>query len=298
MAKHNINDLLAFVTVAREGSFTRAAATLEVSQSALSHTISGLEARLGVRLLTRTTRSVIPTEAGDRFYRSLAPRFEVIEEELAAVRDLHDRPSGTIRISAAEHAAMSVLYPKLKHVLAQHPGIQVEVTIDYALGDIVAQGYDAGVRLGDHVAKDMVAVRISPDLRIAVVGSPDYFASHVAPVTPQNLAEHNCINRRLQTNGGIYTWEFSKGQKEMNVRVQGQWVFNSSSPALRAALDGYGLAYLPEDMVEKHLESGRLIRVLDDWCEPFQGYFLYYPNRRHSSRTLQVVTDALRYRVD
>ncbi|WP_261540059.1 LysR family transcriptional regulator [Burkholderia multivorans] len=295
MPRENFNDLQAFVTVARVGSFTKAAAVLGVSQSALSHTMRGLEERLGVRLLTRTTRSISTTEAGERLFQSVAPRFEEIEAELAAVSEFRDRPAGTIRISAAEHAAITVLYPKLSKALREYPDIKVEITIDYALADIVAQRYDAGVRLGDQVAKDMIAVRIGPDLRMAVVGSPAYFSGRKRPRTPHELAEHSCINRRLPTYGGIYAWELSNGKQELNVRVEGQWVFNSSTPVLRATLDGCGLAFLPEDMVLEHIETGRLIRVLDAWCQPFPGYHLYYPNRRQFSRAWQVVIEALRH---
>lgn len=295
MPKKNFNDLLAFVTVAREGSFTKAAAELGVSQSALSHTMRGLEERLGVRLLTRTTRSISTTEAGERLFQSLAPRFEEIEAELTAVNEFRDKPAGTIRISAAEHAAITVLYPKLSKALREYPDIKVEITIDYALTDIVAQRYDAGVRLGAQVAKDMIAVRIGPDLRMAVVGSPAYFSGRKRPRTPHELAEHNCINRRLPTHGGIYAWELSNGKQELSVRVEGQWVFNSSTPVLRAALDGCGLAFLPEDMVLEHIKAGRLIRVLNAWCQPFTGYHLYYPNRRQFSRMWQVVIEALRH---
>ncbi|WP_349999108.1 LysR family transcriptional regulator [Stenotrophomonas lacuserhaii] len=298
MPRENFNDLLTFITVTREGSFTRAAALLGVSQSALSHTMRKLEERLGVRLLTRTTRSIAPTDAGSRLFQSLAPRFEEIDAELAAISESRDTPVGTIRISAAEHAAVSVLYPKLSKVLAEYSDIKAEITIDYTLTDIVAQRYDAGVRLGDQVAKDMIAVRIGPDLRMAVVGSPAYFSGRRQPDTPHELADHNCINRRLPTYGGIYAWEFSKGKQDVNVRVEGQWTFNSSTPVLRAALDGYGLAFLPEDMVLDHVASGRLIRVLDEWCESFPGYYLYYPNRRQFSRVLQVVVDALRHTED
>ncbi|EER61018.1 transcriptional regulator, LysR family [Acidovorax delafieldii 2AN] len=295
MARENFNDLIAFVTVTREGSFTKAAAVLGVSQSALSHTMRGLEERLGVRLLTRTTRSIAPTEAGERLFQSIAPRFEEIDAELTAVSEFRDKPAGAIRISAAEHAAITVLYPKLSKVLPDYPDIKAEINIDYALTDIVAQRYDAGVRLGDQVAKDMIAVRIGPDLRMAVVGSPAYFSARNQPRNPHDLADHNCINRRLPTYGGIYAWELSNGRQELNVRVEGQWVFNSSSPVLRAALDGCGLAFLPEDMVLEHIAAGRLIRVLDAWCQPFPGYHLYYANRRQFSPVLQVIVEALRH---
>ena len=295
MPRENFNDLLVFVTVAREGSFTRAAAQLGVSQSALSHTVRGLEERLGVRLLTRTTRGVTTTEAGGQLFQSVGPRFEEIDAELAAVSQFRDKPAGTIRITAAEHAAITVLYPKLSKALSAYPDIKVEITIDYALTDIVSQRYDAGVRLGNQVAKDMIAVRVGPDLRMAVVGAPAYFSNRKRPRSPHDLADHNCINRRLPTYGGIYAWELSNGKQELNVRVEGQWVFNSSTPVLRAALDGLGLAFLPEDMVLEHIAAARLIRVLDSWCQPFAGYHLYYANRRQFSRALQVVVEALRH---
>jgi len=296
MALETFNDVLAFVHVVREGSFTRASALLGVTPSALSHAVRGLETRLGVRLLTRTTRSIAPTEAGERLFNSVAPRFEDIDAEVAAVKELHDKPVGTIRITSAEHAANSVLWPKLSKVMQDHPGIQVEITVDYTMSDIVAQRYDAGVRVGDQVAKDMIAVRIGPDLRIAVVGSPDYFATRPKPRTPQDLAQHNCINLRLPTHGGFLPWDFEKNGQEIKLRVTGQWVFNSSSPIARAALAGQGLAFVPEDMVLEHMTAGRLVRVLEDWCKPYPGYHLYYPSRRQSSRALATIVEALRYR--
>jgi len=296
MARENFNDLLAFVTVAREGSFTRAAAQLGVSQSALSHTIRGLEARLGLRLLTRTTRSVAATEAGERLLNTVAPRFEEIEAELAALSELRDKPAGNIRITAAEHAANTVLWPKLAAFLPDYPDIKIEIIVNYGLIDIVAERYDAGVRLGDQVAKDMIAVRIAPDLRMAVVGSPTYFAKRAPPQTPHDLAAHDCINLRLQTYGGLYAWEFAKDGHELNVRVQGQLVFNGSPPILRAALAGFGMACVPEDMVQEHIAEGRLKRVLKEWCPAFPGYHLYYPSRRQSSPAFALLVDALRYR--
>ncbi|MFZ1640923.1 MAG: LysR family transcriptional regulator [Candidatus Contendobacter sp.] len=296
MPHKNLNDLLAFVVVAREGSFTKAAAQLGVSQSALSHTIRALEARLGLRLLTRTTRSVSPTEAGERLFLTVGPRFEEIDAELAAITELRDKPAGTLRITTAEHAANSVLWPKLVKLLPNYPDIKVEITVDYGLADIVAQRYDAGVRLGGEVAKDMIAVRIGPDLRMAVVGAPSYFSARPPLRTPQDLAEHNCITLRLPTYGGLLPWDFEKEGHDVKTRVEGQWVFNSSSPILRAALAGGGLAFLPEDMVREPLAEGRLQRALEDWCPPFPGYHLYYPNRRHSSPALALLVDALRYR--
>jgi DNA-binding transcriptional LysR family regulator len=293
MRREDFIDLIAFVMVAREGSFTRAAAKLGVSQSALSHTIRGIESRMGIRLLTRTTRSVSVTDAGERLLAIVAPRFDDIEAEVSALGELRDKPTGTVRINTAEHAANSILWPKLTAFLATYPDIRVEITIDYALTDIVTGRYDLGVRLGDQVAKDMIAVRIGPDFRMAVVGSPAYFASRPKPQTPHDLTEHNCINLRLPTYGGIYAWEFEKDGHQLNVRVEGQLTFNSSTPRLRAALAGYGLAFLPEDMVAEHVAEGRLVSLLDDWCQTFPGYHVYYPSRQ-SSKALQLVIDALR----
>lgn len=296
MAHRDFNDLLAFVLVAREGSFTRAAAQIGVSQSALSHTIRGLESRLGLRLLTRTTRSVSPTEAGERLLQTVGPRLDEIEEEVSALSELRDKPAGTIRITTAEHAAHSVLWPKLAKFLPNYPDIKVEINVDYTMTDIVAQRFDAGVRLGDQVAKDMIAVRIGPDLRIAVVGSPAYFAQRPPPETPKDLTAHNCINLRLPTHGQLLLWDFEKSGQALNVRTEGQLVFNSSSAILRAALEGFGLAFVPEDMAEPHLGKGCLMRVLEDWCQPYPGYHLYYPSRRQSSPAFRLVVEALRYR--
>lgn len=291
----NFNDLLAFVTVAREGSFTKAAAILGVSQSALSHTIRSMEQRMGLRLLTRTTRSVSPTEPGLRLLQTVAPRFEEIQLEVAALSELRDKPAGTIRISAAEHAASTVLWPKLEKFLPLYPDIQVEVTVDYGFIDIVAGRYDAGVRLGDQVAKDMIAVRIAPDLRMAVVGSPDYFSQRKLPVTPHELIAHNCINLRLSTHGGLYAWEFQKDGQQLNVKVQGQLTFNGSAPMLRAAIAGLGLACVPEDLVLEHVGAGRLVQVLKDWSPTFPGYHLYYASRLQSSPALGLLVQTLRY---
>lgn len=292
----NFNDLQAFVTVARERSFTRAAAQLGVSPSALSHTIRSLETRLGLRLLTRTTRSVSATEAGDRLLATVGPRFEEIEIELAALSALRDKPAGNIRLSAADHAANGVLWPKLKTFLPDYPDIKIEIMVNYGLIDIVAERYDAGVRLGDQVAKDMIAIRIAPDLHMAVVGAPAYFAKRPAPQTPHELAHHDCINLRLPTYGGLYAWEFKKDDHELNVRVQGQLIFNSSPPIVRAALAGFGMAYVPDDMVQEHLADGSLKQVLKEWCAPFPGYHLYYPSRRQSSPAFALLVEALRYR--
>lgn len=296
MSTENFNVLAAFAAVARERSFTRAAAQLGVSQSALSQTVKGLEARLGLRLLTRTTRSVSPTEAGERLLRTVAPRLEEIENELAALTELRDKPAGTIRITAGEHAAITVLQASLARLVPDYPDIHVEVIVDYGLTDIVAEGYDAGVRLGEQVAKDMIAVRIGPEMRMAVVGSPDYFAAHGRPEIPQDLMHHNCINIRLPTYGGLFPWEFEKDGREIKVRVEGQLVFNNIGLRLHSALAGLGLAYMPEDHARDHIAAGRLVRVLEDWCAPFPGYHLYYPSRRHSSPAFSLLVDALRYR--
>lgn len=295
MRRENFNDLIAFVTVARAGSFTRAAAQLGVSQSALSHTIRGLEARLGIRLLARTTRSVAPTEAGERLMRTVAPHFDDIDAEMAALVALRDRPTGTLRISTAEHAANNVLWPKLKPFLAAYPDVHVEITVDYGLIDIVAGRYDLGVRLGDQVAKDMIAVRISPDLRMVVVGAPAYLATRPAPQTPHELVRHDCINLRLPTHGTLYPWEFSRDGQALNVRVEGQLTFNSTTPRLQATLDGFGLAMLPADMATEHIASGRLVEVLADWAPTFPGYHVYYPSRRLSSPAFSLLIDALRH---
>jgi DNA-binding transcriptional LysR family regulator len=294
--RDNINDLTAFVAVARERSFTRAAAQLGVSQSALSHAMRALEERLGVRLLTRTTRSVSPTEAGQMLLAAAGPRLEEIDQALAAVRDLRQKPAGTIRITTGEHAADAILSPKLAKFLPKYPDIKVELVVDYGLTDIVAQGYDAGVRLGEQVAKDMIAVRIGAEMRMAVVGAPSYFARRTPPKTPQQLIEHNCINLRLPTYGGLYAWEFEKGGRELHVRVEGQLTFNTLRQRLDAALAGLGLTYVPEDVALAHVSRGRLRRVLDDWCPPFTGYHLYYPSRRQSSPAFSLMVDALRDR--
>jgi DNA-binding transcriptional LysR family regulator len=296
MARRDLNDLLAFVAVARERSFTRAAAKLGVSQSALSHTIRELEERLGLRLLTRTTRSVSPTQAGERLLHTVAPRFEEIEAELEALSELRDKPAGTIRITAIDYAADTVLWPKLAKFLPAYPDIKVEITVDYTLTDIVAQRYDAGVRVGEQVAKDMIAVRIGPDIRMAVVASPTYFSRHQEPKTPQDLVAHNCINLRLPTHGGLYAWEFEKGKRELKVRVDGQLVFNTSVQMLNAALTGFGLAYVPEGLAQPHIAKRRLRRVLEDWCPSYPGYHLYYPSRRQSSPAFALLVETLRHR--
>ena len=296
MHRANLNDLLAFLAVGQERSFTKAAAKLGVSQSALSHTIRDLEERLGVRLLTRTTRSVAPTQAGERLLQTLGPRFEEIDAELAALRELRNKPTGTIRITATEYAVDTLLWPKLAKFLAKYPDITVEISIDSALTDIVAQRFDAGVRSGEQVAKDMIAVRIGPDTSMAVVGSPSYFRKQPEPKRPQDLIGHNCINLRLPTQGGLYAWEFEKGARELKVRVEGQLVFNGTYQMLTAALAGFGLAYVPEDLAKPHLAKGRLKRVLKDWCPPFSGYHLYYPSRRQPAPAFALLVDALRHR--
>jgi DNA-binding transcriptional LysR family regulator len=295
MRGKNTHDLMAFLAVARERSFTRAAAQLGVSPSALSHAIRGLEERLGIRLLTRTTRSVATTEAGERLLRTVGPKFEQIDAELSALTELREKPAGTIRITAGEHAAHAVLWPALTTLLPRYPDIKVELMIDYGLTDIVAERYDAGVRLGEQVAKDMIAVRIGPDFGMAVVAAPSYFERKPKPKKPQDLTAHDCINVRLPTYGGIYAWEFEKRGRELKVRVEGQLVFNNIALRLNAVLAGLGLAYLPEDQVAPYLADGRLIRVLNDWCAPFSGYHIYYPSRRQPAPAFTVLLDALRY---
>jgi DNA-binding transcriptional LysR family regulator len=296
MARPNINELTAFLAVARERSFTRAAAKLRVSQSALSHSIRSLETRLGLRLLTRTTRSVSPTEAGERLFQSIGPHFDEIDVALASLNALRDKPSGTIRITAGEHAAYALLWPSLQKLLRAYPDINVEIIVDYGLTDIVAERYDAGVRLGEQVGKEMIAVRIGPPMRMAVVGAPSYFDTWPKPRKPEDLTAHRCINLRLPTYGGLYDWEFEKGRRELKVRVDGPLVFNNLALRIDAALAGFGLAYLPEDQVQRHIEAGRLVRVLSDWCAPFPGYHLYYPSRRQPTPAFALIVDALRYK--
>jgi DNA-binding transcriptional LysR family regulator len=296
MQKETAADLVAFLAIAREQSFTRAAAQLGVSQSALSQTMRGLEARLGVRLLTRTTRRVSPTEAGERLLHLIGPRFAEVDAELQAVAELRDKPAGTIRLTSTENAASTFLLPALQRILPEYPEIKVEIVIDVGLTDIVAQRFDAGVRPGEIVAKGMISVPIGPDMRMAVVGSPSYFADRKTPKTPQDLTDHNCINLRLPTHGGLYAWEFEKAGREMNVRVDGQLVFGTSGLIHTAARDGLGLGYLPEEQVRDDLRSGRLVRVLADWCPPFSGYHLYYPSRRQPTQAFALLVEALRYR--
>lgn len=294
--KHNLNDLLAFVSVAREGSFTRAAASLGVTQSALSQTIRGLEARLGIRLLTRTTRSVSRTAAGERLLRAIGERFDEIEAELNALTELRDKPAGTVRITSGDHVLHTILLPKLAPLLREYPDIKVEFDVNYGFRDIVADRFDAGVRLGESVDKDMIAVRIGPALRMAAVASPSYFAAHPAPKNPRELTAHSCINQRFPTHGGIYVWEFERRGRALNVRVEGQLTFNTSSHIALAALEGLGIAFLPEEEFSPHLEEGRLRRVLKDWCPPFPGYHLYYPSRRQPSPAFSLIVEALKHK--
>jgi DNA-binding transcriptional LysR family regulator len=296
MRREELGDLTAFLAVAEERSFTRAAAKLGTSQSALSHTVRRLEARLGLRLLTRTTRRVAPTEAGERLIETLRPAFDDIDTKLAALSELREKPAGTIRITASEHAANTILWPVLARLLPDYPDIRVELTIDQSLTDIVAERYDAGVRLGEQVAKDMIAVRIGPDLRMAVVGAPSYLANRPTPRTPHDLTDHACINLRLPTLGGLYAWEFERDGRELKVRVDGQLVFNDTSMILKAATAGFGLACVLEDQVQAHLAEGRVVRVLADWCPPFSGYHLYYPSRRQPAPAFTLLVEALRYR--
>jgi DNA-binding transcriptional LysR family regulator len=296
MDRENASDLLGFLAVSRERSFTRAAAKLGISQPALSQIIRGLEERLGVRLLNRTTRSVAPTQAGERLLQAIGPRFDEMDVELAALSALREKPAGTIRVTATEYAADAILMPALTKILPKYPEIKVEVVIDYGLTNIIAEQYDAGIRPGELVAKDMIAVRVGPDLRMSVVGAPSYFASHRKPRIPQDLTGHNCINLRLPAHSGLYTWEFEKNGRALNVRVDGQLVFNGAGALLNAALNGFGLAYLMEGNVRSPLSEGRLVRVLSDWCPPFSGYHLYYPSRRQPSPAFTLLVDALRYR--
>jgi DNA-binding transcriptional LysR family regulator len=295
MTAESYDQLAIFSAVAQERSFTRAAAKLGMSQPALSRAMRQLEERLGVRLLARTTRSVSPTEAGEHLLRVIAPRFEEIDNELALLSEFRDKPAGKLRITAGEHSAITILQPVLAKLLPDNPDLKIEIIVDYGLTDIVAEGFDAGVRLGEQVANDMIAMRISPDLRMAVVSSPEYFARHPKPNIPSDLMQHNCITLRMPTYGGLFLWEFEKNGQELKVRVEGQLVFNNIAMRLEAALQGLGLAYMPEDLVQEHVAQGRLIRVLADWCEPFSGYHLYYPSRRQSSPAFTLLREALRY---
>lgn len=294
MARYNLNDLLAFVTVARENSFTRAAAALGVSQSALSQTIRGLETRLQIRLLTRTTRSVSPTAAGERLLNAIGHRFDDIEAELDALTALRDKPAGTVRITTSDHVLQTILLPKLTPVLLEYPDVSVEFDISYGFRDIVADRFDAGVRLGDYIDKDMIAVPIGPQSRMAAVASPSYFAANPIPQTPHDLVNHRCINMRQSTYGGLYVWEFERDGRQINLRVNGQLTFNTSRHMVSAALAGLGIAFLLEEEFSPYIEDGRLIRVLEDWCPPFAGFYLYYPSRRQPSPAFSLVVDALR----
>ncbi|MFU6749091.1 LysR family transcriptional regulator [Pseudomonas aeruginosa] len=295
MIKRNLNDLLSFVAVAREGTFTRAAAQLGVTQSALSQSISGLEARLQIRLLTRTTRSVSPTAAGERLLNAIGNRFDEIEAELDELSALRDKPSGTVRITCGDHIQRTLLLPRLTPLLLEYPDIKVEFDINYGFRDIVADRFDAGVRLGDTIDKDMIAVPIGPPVRMAVVAAPAYFAAHPKPRSPRDLVDHNCINMRMQSGGGLYAWDFQRKDRHVNVRVDGQLIFNTSPNIVDAALAGLGIAWLPEEEFAPHIEEGKLLRVLENWCPPFPGYYLYYPNRRQPSPAFSLVVDALRY---
>lgn len=295
MPRTNFNDLAAFLAVVRERSFTRAAAGLGVSPSALSHTLRTLEERLGVRLLNRTTRSVAPTAAGERLWHALGPRFDEVEAELEALGELRAKPAGTIRISATDYAAKAILVPKLAALLSRYPDIKVEISVEDRLVDVVAEGFDAGVRESEQVAKDMIAVRIGPNLRMAVVGAPTYFAQHPRPKQPRDLTQHNCINLRLPTRGDLYAWEFQKGKRRLNVHVEGQFVANHPGTMLDAALAGVGLAYVLEDVARPYIQDGRLEHVLRDWCPPFGGFHLYYPSRRQAAPAFALLVDVLRY---
>jgi DNA-binding transcriptional LysR family regulator len=294
MPRRNLNDLLAFVTVAREGSFTRAAATLEVTPSALSQAIRGLEERLQIRLLTRTTRSVATTDAGERLMAAIGHRFDEIEAELDALTELRDKPAGTVRITSGDNVLHTVLLPKLAPLLLEYPDIKLEFDMSYGFRDIVAERFDAGVRLGNTIDKDMIAVPIGPPLRMAVVASPGYFAAHQIPKSPKDLTAHRCINQRMPTSGGLYVWDFERRGRQMNVRVDGPLIFNTSPPQVDAALAGLGITLLPEDELMPHIEAGRLVRVLQDWCPKFAGYHLYYPSRRQPSPAFKLVVKALR----
>ena len=294
MAKRNLNDLVAFVTVAREGSFTRAAAILGVTQSALSQAIKALEARLEIRLLTRTTRSVSPTAAGERLLKAIGHRFDEIEAELDAITELRDKPAGSVRITSGDQVLKSVLLPKLVPLMREYPDINIEFDVCYGFRDIVADRFDAGVRLGEAIDQDMIAVPITPPLRMAAVAAPAYFATRALPKKPQDLVDHNCINIRQPTRGGVYVWEFEKKARELNFRASGQAIFNTSPHIVEAAVMGLGIAFLPEGEFSPHLEDGRLIRMLEDWCPPFPGYHLYYPSRRQPSPAFTLVVDALR----
>lgn len=294
MAKRNLNDLLAFVTVAREGSFTRAAALLGVTQPALSQTVRALEERLQIRLLTRTTRSVAPTAAGERLARAIGHRLDEIESELDALTALRDKPAGTVRITCGEHVLKSILMPRMAPLLREYPDIALEFDVNYGFRDIVADRFDAGVRMGSTIDKDMIAMPIAPPLRMAVVASPAYFEAHGKPRAPRDLVSHRCINQRMPSSGGLYVWDFARRGRHVNVRVDGPLIYNTSPPQVDAAVAGLGVALLPEDEVAAPLADGRLVRVLEEWCSPFEGYHLYYPSRRQPSPAFALVVQALR----
>ena len=296
MARTDLNQLTWFQAVAEERSFTKAAAKLGVAQSTLSHTIKQLEARMGIRLLTRTTRNVAPTAAGERLLQTIAPRIGEIEDEIAALMAFREKPSGSIRLTLSDHALESIVWPKLKPILSAYPDIGVEFCVDSSFRNIVEEGFDAGVRLGESIEKDMIAVRIGPDWRLVAVASPDYFAARGVPEHPQDLVRHVCINMRHETAGGLYAWEFEKDGQALRVRVNGQLTFNNSYAMIDAAMNGYGIAYIPENIVERHIASGLLLQVLDDWSPFFDGYFLYYPSRRQNLPAFKVIVDALWHR--
>ena len=296
MAKQYFNDLLWFLAVARERSFTKAAAKLGIAQSTLSHAIKKLESQMGLRLLTRTTRSVALTEAGERLRASLAPRIDDIEADIAALMALRDTASGTIKITLSDHAMASIVWPKLQPVMRSYPDIKLELSLDTGFRNIVEDGFDAGIRLGESVEKDMIAVRVGPDWRLVAVASPAYFAERQKPKHPKDLVSHNCINRRQITGGGLYAWEFAKGKQDLRVKVDGQLTFNNSDAMIDAAINGYGIAYVPESTVAAHIASGALLQILDDWSPLFDGYFIYYPSKRQNSAALKVIIDALKHR--
>lgn len=292
--KRNLNDLLYFVTVARESSFTRAAAKLGVTQPALSQAISTLEERMQIRLLTRTTRRVSLTSAGERLLLAIGSRIDEIEAELDILTELRDKPAGTVRITCGSNVLHSTLLPKLTPLLYEYPDITIEFDANHGFSDIVAERFDAGVRLGDTIDKDMIAVPIGPKLRMAAVASPDYFSRYAVPSTPHELTQHKCINQRMVKSGGLYIWDFDQDGGNLNVRVSGQLIFNTSEHIVDAALAGLGIAFLPEEEFETHIEDGRLVRILEQWCKPFPGYYLYYPSRKQHSPAFSLVVEALR----
>lgn len=296
MRHEELGSLSLFLAVADARNFTRAAAQLGLSQSALSHSVRRLEAKLGLRLLTRTTRNVVPTEAGEQLIQTLRPAFDEIDQKLAALTELRKRPAGTVRISTSKHAATTILWPVVDRLTAEYPDISFELNIDHGLTDIVNERFDAGVRLGESLQKDMIAAPIGPKLRMAAVGAPAYFAKRGTPQTPEDLAQHTCINYRLPSAGGIYVWEFEKAGRELKVKTEGQLVLNDGDLIIDAAVVGHGIAFLLEDHVKKQLADGSLVRILDTWCEPFDGYYLYYPSRRQPTTAFSLLLNALRYK--